>query len=269
MVLTPTQMNEAFPDEEALLPVEAAEAVTTSRSWSRRVVLPGLVLALCSAVLLLPARATTAQVQAPHRLVELIKLHALDTHGVRLSDSAVGSAVARARAKPGRTGRLARRLSSEETTDQDAMKLLQQAGLSEACSGAIAQTVEDMMDEFSKLLADTLVNCIGAGLFGTGGCEEEDTDASVDQFFGNLTQDCTESGDNCNVTFTDPGDAEAEPESQHFCVPKECHAEAKGAVKFLIGEAEELEGEEAEGDAGEGIDKESIENAIQLECATA
>jgi len=273
MVLTPMQTSEASSDEEVLLLDAAEQAVTTAPgSWRRRIGLSGLALAACAAALmLLPARESSVQMaQPPHRLAELIKLHALDHHGVRLSDSAVVATVTRARAKPGRAGRWARRLSEKVPDEEDVVQLLEGEGLSDACSGALVEMEEGLMTAFGELLANSMMECLGAAFFDMEGCEEGETEATFDEFFNSMTTDCTASGDSCDVTFTNPEVAEATPETEKECVPKECHDEAKDAVKYMIEEPQKLEA-----DAGDDLPAagdeilNDVSEAFQIDCGKA
>lgn len=251
-------------DEEALL-IEAEEVAP--RSWPRRVVLPGLLLALCSAAFVFMPR--TQIVQAPSRLEQLIKLHALTKNGVHLDDQAIHGVVDRFRVKSGRFGHYVRRLSDNETEDAEVLQMLtDQFGLSKECAGALMETVEMMMNAIAEIVSDIMTKCFGEDMVPNGECTEEEMNAMAEKMFGDLAAKCQADGDACSVTVTDPEDAKAEPESILFCMPKECHDEAKQAVKALMMEEEELE-EEQEGESDpdkKAANEKAMEDAMTIKC---
>lgn len=246
--------------------MEAEEVTIAPPSWRRRVVLPGLVLALCSAAFVFMP--TAQVVQTPNRLEQLIKLQALDQHGVHLDDVVVHGVVDRMSTKPGRVGRYLRRLQSEEMSDAEVLKMLEDAGLSKDCAKGLVETVEMMMKAIVDLMTDIITKCFDEDMVPNGECSEEEMDEMAEKMFGDLMTKCHADGDACNITVADPENAEAAPESFLLCVPQECHKEAKLAVKVLYGEAEELEEEESgvtDPDT-KAEDEKKMEEAMTIKC---
>lgn len=244
------ETHEASFDQETLLdtdfenevPSGSSSVPSKGRSYARLVLACMMIAAVCVVVIVVPGEGDAGWISKKHgKLAHLVQLHALNVHGKFLSNSDIEGALKLARSKKGQAGRIARKLADVEEDPLDKDELVE-AGLSKPCASAIEAKLTEILMKFSELLADTMISCLTAGLFG-GPCDE-DSDKSMDKFIGDLGRDCQTTGDACNVTFTDDEGGELQRESQMFCVPKECHDEASKLVDVLQGDV--LGGQKAE-----------------------
>jgi len=103
-------------------------------------------------------------------------------------------------------------------------------GLSANCSRAISLKLQDVVNQFAKILVDSLFSCVLMDPEGDACMKVMDKMAD---FLNVITDECKASGEFCDIVASELVDGVVADESQSVCVPPACFDEALYAVGFI------------------------------------
>lgn len=238
-------------EEEELLMVDSSssgyeETGEPTRSGARRpLVGRGLgvlaaVVGLVGAVALMASEAPAHKTFRPRQvggLRSLIQAYAIQREGRELSEGELSALFAH-----GQSGKFPCDMASLQkfttSSKEDKKEAAVEMGLSDACSEAISQKLEDIVTEFVKLLVDSFFNC---ALFDPEGDQCQDVVEKLGKFPDIITEECKASGEFCDLNVSEVVNGKVVSEElQSLCVPSACHDEAKHAVKLMQDEMAEV-----------------------------